>query len=77
MKRFLSSVSGSDKTTPNMIEDFVREMKDERVAVTKAACQQKLKQLKELGVRRDKGKMVVPEALFVSRLSLLRKWGRC
>ena len=67
LKTFLSSIQGSDKTQPVIVDEFVRKNKGTNSGLTKTAC---LSKWKEIGIKKSKGKMVVPEALLVSALSL-------
>jgi len=67
LRTFLYDINGSDKPQPVIIDDFVRKQKDEGVVITKASCQAKWK---EMGIKKTKGKMVVPVALLVCSLPL-------
>ncbi|GAA5917564.1 uncharacterized protein JCM6883_000810 [Sporobolomyces salmoneus] len=62
LKQFLSQINGSDQPKDILVHNFVESMKDKQdVTVTKTACNSKWK---ELGIKKEKGKMVVPEALL-------------
>ncbi|GAA5945104.1 RLF2 family protein, partial [Sporobolomyces koalae] len=62
VQRFLGDIHGSSKPQPVIIDDFVRRMKDEEhQTITKASCVAKWK---ELGIKKLKGKLVVPDALL-------------
>jgi len=69
LRTFLYDINGSDKPQPVIIDDFVRKQKEDGVVITKASCQAKWK---EMGIKKTKGKMVVPDALLVCCLSLSR-----
>ncbi|GAA5965265.1 hypothetical protein JCM3765_006378 [Sporobolomyces pararoseus] len=67
LKPFLSTIQGSDKTQPVIVDEFVRKHKELANSgtggpgLTKTAC---LSKWKEIGIKKVKGKMTVPQALL-------------
>ncbi|GAA5859252.1 hypothetical protein JCM1840_003819 [Sporobolomyces johnsonii] len=62
LPRLLRDIHGSDKSRNVLVDEFVRWSKAEGVACTKTAVEAKYK---DIGVKKVKGKMVVPEEMLV------------